>query len=586
MEIITTIMKKIFKAILLLLTALSAKAEKKPNVIIILSDDQGYGDYSCHGNPFLKTPALDKLHNESIRFNHFHVASYSTPTRGQLLTGLDAMNNKASTVLSGCCMMRRELTTMPEIFSLNGYKTGIFGKWHLGDNYPDRPMDRGFDKSIWIKGWGLLSEIEFDNDYYKTRYLDSLTTVTTNRYCTDLWFDKAIEWMEEMNTKGESFFTYLSLNAPHGPFHAPKEDYLSYCTNLDQKTASFFGMIQNIDKNMARFDRWLESKSLKENTIIIYMNDNGTAAGAQVYNANMKGEKGSVYDGGHRSACFIRWPGGELGQPRTIEYASQIQDLLPTFIEMLGLNVNLNYPFDGVSLMPAIRGFNSDTERMFVVQQGSHVTPVKYNGCVVYNQWRLVGQNELYNINEDPGQNNNIAASNQTVVAKMKAYYESWWSKIYSPQAQQVPLVVGSQKENPVIITSADWVGAGPNTQWGVASGNDDVNGHWIIDVKTEGMYRIELSRWPFHINRSLTVSGPSVSIGGTAMRSGKALPIDAGYISINNAIPVTNKVAGNSNSISFETNLTVGVNKLKAYFGNASGQYICGAYYVRLEKL
>lgn len=580
-------MKKIINSILILFSVLSVKAEKKPNVIIVLSDDQGYGDFSCHGNPILKTPALDRLHDESIRFGNFHVAPLSTPTRGQLMTGLDAMNNKASTVLSGCCMMRRDLVTMPQIFSQNGYKTGIFGKWHLGDNYPDRPMDRGFDKSLWIKGWGLLSEIEFDNDYYKTRYIDSLTIKLSDKYCTDLWFDKAIEWMDEMNNKGETFFAYISLNAPHGPFHAPREDYLSYCSNLDQKTASFFGMIQNIDKNMDRLDKWLESKSLKNNTIVIFMNDNGTAGGADVYNANMRGEKGSIYDGGHRAACFIRWPGGNLGEPRTIQYASHIQDLLPTCIDLLDLDASsVDYEFDGISLMPAINDTNVDFERMFVVQQGSHVTPSKYNGSVVYNQWRLVGQNELYDISVDPGQQTNVAQANLTVRDKMRAFYENWWSKIYDPQAKQIPLVVGSQYENPVILTSADWVGSGPNTQWGVAVANDDVNGYWVIDAKADGKYRIELSRWPFHINRSLVVSGPSVSIGGTSIRNGKGLPIDAGYISINNTNPVKSTATTNATKITFETNLSAGVNTLKAYFADAGGQYICGAYYVRIEKI
>jgi len=388
-----------------------------------------------------------------------------------------------------------------------------------------------------------------------------------------------------MQSKGESFFTFLSLNAPHGPFHAPREDYLSYCSNLDQRTASFLGMIQNIDKNMKRFDQWLEAKSLKDNTIIIYMNDNGTAAGAEVFNAQMKGEKGSVYDGGHRAACFIRWPAGNLGQPRTIQYASNIQDLLPTFIDLLNLDLSIDYAFDGISLLPAIRDKDVDYERMFVVQQGTHVNPRKYNGCVVYNEWRLVGENELYHIIHDPGQQNNIAQSNPEVLNKMRAYYETWWSKIYDPQAKHVPLVVGAEQENPVIITSADWVGSGPNTQWGVASGNDDINGYWVIDVKTAGNYHIELSRWPFHINRSLTIAGPLVSIGGTSMRSGKALPIEAGYISINNTNPIKSTATSNATKISFDINLAAGMSTLKAYFADNNSQYICGAYYVRIEK-
>ena len=185
--------------------------EKKLNVIIILSDDQGYGDFSCYGNPVLKTPALDKLYNESIRFSNFHVTPLCTPTRGELITGLDALHNKAMTVGTGRNILRRDIVTMPEVFRENGYRTGIFGKWHLGDNYPDRPMDRGFEKSIWFKGWGLLSEAEFDNDYYKTRYLDDIETKYSDKYCTDLWFDEAMKWMGEIAEKKQSGNSYSGV---------------------------------------------------------------------------------------------------------------------------------------------------------------------------------------------------------------------------------------------------------------------------------------------------------------------------------------------------------------------------------------
>ena len=579
-------MNKIINSALLCLSVLSVKADQKPNVIVILTDDQGYGDFSCHGNPVLKTPALDRFHDQSVRFSNFHVAPLSTPTRGQLMTGLDAMHNKASTVLSGSCMMRRDIITMPEVFAQNGYKTGIFGKWHLGDNYPDRPMDRGFEKSNWIKGWGLSSEIEFDNDYYKTRYLDGLTTVQSDQYCTDMWFKKSMEWMESKQNAGETFFTFLSLNVPHGPFLAPRADFLSYCSNLDEKTAHFFGMIQNVDKNMDVLDKWLDDKGLKENTFIVYLTDNGTAGGMSVYNANMRGQKGSYYDGGHRAACFIKWPDGNLGLPRTIDHASNVQDLLPTFIDLFDLNVAPEHQFDGISLKPLLMNEVVEKDRMFVVQQGPHVNPSKYNSCVVYDTWRLVGQNELYDLSVDPGQETNVAQQNPAILNQMRAYYESWWLTVYDQNAKHIPLVIGSEVENPVILTSADWVGSGPNTQWNVAAGNDDVNGYWVIDAKVGGNYKMELSRWPFHINRSLTVTGPATAVGGTSIRIGKALAIDAGCISLNSNNPVEVKSIVNETKITFNINVPQGVNTLKAFFRDKNGQYLCGAYYVRIEKI
>ena len=254
--------------------------QARPNVIVILTDDQGYGDLSAHGNPILKTPNLDKLHNESVRFGDFHVASVCTPTRGELMTGLYSLRNKAGMVPAGRNLMRRDVSTMPEAFAANGYTTGLFGKWHLGDTYPHRPFDRGFQRAVWHKGWGLASEIEYDNDYYYTRYLDQTEERYSDRFCTNLWFDQAMEWMGEQAGMGQPFFAYIALNTPHYPFHALGKDFAPYGDKVDDPLlAHFFGLIQNIDENFARLDTWLAETGIRDNTLIVFMNDNGTAKG-------------------------------------------------------------------------------------------------------------------------------------------------------------------------------------------------------------------------------------------------------------------------------------------------------------------
>lgn len=565
------------------------KSGGRPNVIIILSDDQGYGDFSCHGNPVLKTPALDKLHNESIRFGNFHVAPLCTPSRGQLMTGLDAMHNKACTVLTARNLLRRDVITMPEIFSQNGYKTGIFGKWHLGDTYPDRPMDRGFQKCVWHKGWGLLSEIEYDNDYYKTRYLDSLETKTSTSYCTDLWFNKAIEWMDDMAEKKQPFFTYLALNAPHGPWYSPEEDYKYYRTQVnDSATASYFGTIRNIDRNMERLEKWLTEKKLKDNTLIVFMNDNGGTGGVKLYNAGMRGEKASNYDGGHRAACFIRWPNGDFVKPHSVSYASEIQDILPTFIDLFDFKVNKNYHFDGKSLTPVLRSSKELDNRMFVVQYGGSVRPEKYFSCVVLDSWRLVGENELYNLDKDPGQEINRSKDFPEVLNKMKVFYEDWWKKVEPEINKFVPVVIGSEKENPVILNSNNWEDGAVNTQWKVAqAAGDPKGGICHIRVNQEGKYRVELSRWPFHLHLGLTMIGPSTSVGGTKMPTGKAISIEYGCISINNNDPIIARTMPNdSTKITIETNLPAGDATIQSWFKDKDRRNLCGAYYVRVEKL
>lgn len=563
--------------------------ERRPNVIIILSDDQGYGDFSCHGNPILTTPALDKLHDESIRFRNFHVAPLCTPTRGQLMSGMEAMRNKASTVLTARGLMRRDIVTMPQVFAENGYRTGLFGKWHLGDTYPDRPMDQGFEKCVWIKGWGLLSEMEFDNDYYQTRYLDGLDTLYSNKYCTDLWFDEAMSWMDE-GVDEQPFFAYLALNAPHGPFHSPEANREHYQGKVaDDKVASLYGMVENIDENMARLDDWLEKKNLKENTIVIFMNDNGAPKGFDMYNARMRGWKGDVYDGGHRAACFVRWPGGSFGLPTAVDYPTVVHDLLPTFIDLFDFEAPIGHPpFDGVSLVPVLERPDVDHgSRMFVVQYGNYPRTQRYDGCVVWDAWRLVGKDELYNLDEDPGQEDNIADRHPAILNEMKAYYEAWWEEVEPGIDEFVPLIIGSEKENPVILSCGFWEEGDVNTQWAVANGaGGSTGGHWHVYAKESGRYLLELARWPFHLNRGLTQGGLSEAIGGTAIREGKSLPIVDGCVRIDNEEVVATSRNHDNSAIAVNVDLSKGSHLLKAFFRDGRGREICGAYYVRVTRL
>lgn len=562
--------------------------QSRPNVIIILSDDQGYGDFSCHGNPALMTPALDKLHDESIRFSDFHVSPLCTPTRGQLLTGMDAMHNGAATVLTGRNILRRDIKTMPEIFAANGYATGIFGKWHLGDNYPDRPMDRGFQKCVWHKGWGLLSEMEYDNDYYETRYIDSLEIKKSGEYCTNLWFNKAMEWMEEQAGRRQPFFTYIALNAPHGPYYAQAQDY-DYFKGLvtDSSAALFLGMVRNIDRNMARLEDWLVQKGLKQNTMVVFMNDNGGTGGVNVFNAGMRESKGSYYEGGHRAACFMRWPDGNLGTPRTIGEATQIQDLLPTFIDLFDWNIELDYPLDGISLAPALQSGKKMDDRMFVVQYGGHVRPEKYSACIVWGPWRLVGENELYHIEKDPGQNNPVN-DRPEILLKMSSHYEKWWKTAKDGINRFVPVVIGSPHQNPVIINSSNWDKGGVNAQWKIALADGPPQGGIThIHVAEAGKYRIELSRWPFHMQRPLVKRGPEETIGGTKLRPGKSVPVATGCVSINGQTPATAEaLSAGDLSVDIEIPLESGDQTIQAWFKDSSGNDLTGAYYVKFEKL
>jgi arylsulfatase A-like enzyme len=581
------------------LTSFTA-SKKKPNVIVILSDDIGYGDFSCHGNPVLKTPFLDQIAKEGMDFTDFHVTPVCTPTRGQLMTGLDCLHNLACSVTAGRTVPRRDVPTMAELLHKGGYTTGIFGKWHLGHEYPDRPMDRGFDKAIWFKGWGLQSEIEFDNDYVNPRYLDGAETKRASVYCTDLWFQEAIAWMTQQKDKGKPFFVYLPTNAAHMPLWPP-EKYADMYKDAGGNMAPYFAMMANLDDNIGKMDEWLKKSGLFRDTIVVFMTDNGSAfqmqgarggmraggAGASVqsYNAGLREGKASNYDGGHRVACFVRYPEGGFQSGLEVSTPTQIQDILPTLLDLCRTSP-AKASFDGVSLVPLMKK-DHIKERMFVVQYGQRLRPVKYDGAVIWNQWRLQKATELYDIVKDRAQQNNVAAQFPDIVNRMKTFYEDWWSKLEPGISTPIPMLIGTSAQNPVMLTSIDW--------WEVDV--DNINfvsnavggprgGVWNVQVESGGKYRVELRRWPFHTNKPIDSEGPRATINGRALtQQVKRIPAHEAVMSVNGTeqrVSVKPEAVG----ATFDVSLPKGSGKLQGWFRDADGKDLCGAYYALITKL
>jgi len=567
----------------------AATLSARPNVIVILTDDQGYGDLSAHGNPILKTPNLDRLHDESVRLTDFHVASVCTPTRGELMTGLFALRNKAAMVPSGRNLMRRDIPTMPEVFRANGYKTGLFGKWHLGDSYPHRPIDRGFERAVWHKGWGLASEIEYDNDYYYTRYLDQLETQYSNRFCANLWFDAAIEWIGKQAEAEAPFFAYLALNTPHSPFHARAEDFALYGDKVeDPNVAHFFGLIHNIDQNFARLDARLAELGIREDTLIVFMNDNGSSRGDRIFNAGMRGKKGSPYEGGHRAIGFFRWPKG-LGEPRDVDYAAHVADVLPTLVDLAGVPLPENARFDGRSLAPLLTGREkTGPDRKLIVQFGGRSRPEKfYRSAVLWNQWRLVGSDELYDLTSDPGQQNNVAAQHPKIFREMRAHYDQYWAAIEPSIDQVEPLVLRAEPGAYTELTSNSWIEVDCDNRQRVAEVcGPPRGGVWQIEAEQSGRYRIELRRWPFHLDRDLTRQGPGATIGGSLIDRGEALPIAAGLLAVNGAAPLTAAAESGATQVVFEIQLPRGRHRIQGWFQDARNNDLAGAYYARIHAL
>jgi arylsulfatase len=561
----------------------AAQSGRPPNVLVILTDDQGYGDLSCHGNPVLKTPAMDRLHSESVRFTHFHVAPMCTPTRGQLMSGVDALRNGATSVTAGRALLRREFPTMADIFSANGYSTGIFGKWHLGDCYPYRPMERGFQEAAYFHGWGLQSAPEFTNDYFNGRYRHNGAVKQWDGYCTDFWFNQAMQFMDERSRKREPFFCYLPTNTPHGPAWVD-EKYSSPYRKPGQP-AAFFGMIANLDENLARLDAFLAKRGLRDNTIVLFLTDNGATAGFNLYNAGMRGRKTMIYEGGHRVPCFLRWPGGGLRATGDIPTPAQIQDILPTFIDLCGLKKPPEARFDGRSLAGLLRGASQMPDRMMVVQYGQ--IPKKWDSCVIWNQWRLVNGTELYDLASDPAQATDVAAKNSAVLGRMREHYEAWWAGVEKRLTDFAPISIGAAQENPVTLTCSDWQDIYcDNTGNVMNAAGGPRGGPWSVWVERDGEYEITLRRWPAEIDLPLNAPCPDQKKRAAVVPGGKALPVAAAQLRVAGQT-AEKKTAPGDKSVAFRVKLT-GKQKtnLHAWFQDAAGADLAGAFYACVRRV
>ena len=587
-------MSLLFRFLCLLLAAGSvlgpsvnaAAAAAKPNVLFVLVDDQGYGDLSVHGNPVIKTPQMDRLHAESVRFTDFHVMPMCTPTRGQLMTGVDALRNGAMNVSSGRTNLRREFPTMPEIFAAHGYRTGIFGKWHLGDNYPYRPQDRGYQESIWYPSSHIPSAAgHFNDDYFDDVYRHNGVDRKFEGYTTDVFFREAQAWMKRQAERHEPFLCYLPLAAAHSPLFVP-DKYREPYRQQKPAIASFYGMIANVDENLGRLDAFLRENGLRENTILIFMTDNGTATGDPVFNAGMRGKKIALYEGGHRVPFFVRWPAGKLRPAGDIDTLTQSQDVLPTLLELCGLTAPAGTRFDGTSLAGLLRGSTAAfPDRKLVIQFSRMNEPQPKSGdaAVMWKRWRLVSDRELYDLSTDPAQERNVIAQHPEVVAELRSHYSRWWAGV-APRVNEIsPIHVGSARENPVRLSPCDWVDVFFDQQVQVRKAKK--NGAWSLLVEHEGDYEFSLRRWPVEADAPITAGMPAYrGVDGT-YAPGEAFPVTKAELRIGD-VRQTKPVAADDKVVTFNVKLPAGRTDLQTWFRDAAENEIAGAYYVAVRAV
>ncbi len=566
----------------------------EPNVIIILTDDQGYGDYSVHGNPVLKTPNMDKLHSESVRLTDFHVAPMCTPTRGQLLTGMDAMRNGAVAVCQGRSMIRNGVPTMADYFAESGYVTGHFGKWHLGDSYPHRPQDRGFQETIHHPAWGITSLADhFGNTYWDPYLRHNGVEKKYEGYSTDIFFGEAMAWMKKKSAENKPFFLYLPTNTPHVPNWVDKEysePYRKIGSFNDVKIpADFYGMIANIDENLAKLEAFLNEEGLRDNTILIYLNDNGTQSrsASQIFNAGMRGYKTQMYEGGHRVGCFIRWPDGKLKHGTDVNDLTTVQDIFPTLIEFCKIDKKLDG--DGVSLADVLTGSQTKLEdRKLIIQYSFQETSgTPWNRAIVlWNKWRLVGPHQLYDLNTDPHQNRSVIHEFPEVAQQMRDHYNNWYREVRPVYEQPRYIHIGNSNNNPVIMYGNDWQGGYCDNPGNLIAAN--TSGYWDVVIEDAGSYEIELRRWPQETGLALTASVEKAGAKALENFSGEKFggrPIHSAMLKIAD-FEQSVTISADQQSVKFKTELSPGRTKLETLFADKPGMPLCSAIYVKVTKL
>lgn len=566
------------------LTAGLATPAQKPNVILIMTDDHGYGDIAAHGHPHLKTPNMDRLHRESVRLADFHVDPTCAPTRSALMTGRYSGRVGVWHTIMGRNLLREDETTAAQIFKAAGYRTGVFGKWHLGDTYPYAPRFRGFDDAIVHGAGGVGQTPDFwGNDYTDDHFNDNGTWRPFEGYCTDVWFREAMRFITE--SKDQPFLLYLPTNVAHQTRpHAP-EKYRARYKDVDTNDTlrTYWAMLDNFDENLGILLERLETSGQLENTILLFMSDNGTCMGpdaypkkqqatwSETYNGGMRGSKASHYDGGHRVFCFIRHPAGGLRGGREVKPITAHIDILPTLIDLCGIQAPADIAFDGRSLAPLLKNPEATDwpERTLVVENQRIIDPVKWRqNSVMTDRWRLVNNRELYDIDADPGQKNNLIGQHPEVAAKLSSFYDKWWADISRRHSETSLLYVGSEQENPVQLNAHDWMppsqGALPWNQPMISARNIG-NGSWHVRVVRGGRYALTLRERP--------------AIAAFPLRASEA------QLQIGEQEKLSQEVPKDATGVRFELNLPAGKNRIKTWLIEPEGK-TRGAYFVEVERL
>lgn len=502
-------------------------AQSQPNIVLMLTDDQGYGDIGAHGNPYLKTPNIEAIGEEGIEMTHFFAYPNCSASRAAILTGRYPYRTGVTAVTQVDHFMNTSETTIAEVLGENGYRTGIFGKWHLGDNHPMRPTDQGFQEALVHKGGGIGQAAgPVGNTYFDPILEHNNQSEKYDGYCDDIFTDAAIEFISQKSDK--PFFAYLATNLPHFPLQVPNEKAEPFRKmGLHEDNALTYGMIDNIDGNVGRVLAKLEELDIAKNTIVIFLSDNGPRhrrSKNDVYpgrwDANLRGTKTSVYECGIRVPFYVSWP-KQLAKGNTTATMGTAIDLFPTLLDACQIPIPNNLNIDGQSLLPLWKGAPANlADRPYMVQMHYGPTPFKYMHFTVRTQkYKLVGPHnfphgivhqptdhelknvlknlELFDVENDPSERINLAAKYPEMVDSLLLQYEDWFDEVTEERdAKGVQKIhLGTTAQPHVNLSRFDWGGPRVISRFdygGPRVIEDNQLGHW--QVKTEaGQYEVSL---------------------------------------------------------------------------------------------
>ncbi len=484
----------------------TASAADRPNVIVMITDDQGYGDFGATGNRVIATPNLDAMAARSVSMNTFYVSPVCSPTRASLMTGRYNYRTRCIDTFVGRSMMEPDEVTLAEVLRGAGYATGIFGKWHLGDCYPMRAMDQGFEESLVLRGGGIGQPS--DPAGAEGRYTDPVlfhngAPVTAKGYCTDIFFDAAAEWIAKSRDAGRLFFAYIATNAPHSPYDDVPEASRARYEQADlaslsakpgapapRELTAIAAMITNIDDNVGRLFARLDALGITDNTLVIFMDDNGPNTARYV--GLFRGMKSDVLEGGVRSPLWMQWRGRlEPGFSRD-EAVAHI-DVMPTILEACGVAAPAGVRLDGRSFWRLATGEPEEwPERPIVIQTHRSDVPVRFHHFMIREgRWKLLHASgfgretftgeprfELYDVVSDPGESTNRIDEESEIAARLRASYENWFDDVSStrPDNYAPPRIhIGTAHEDMTVLTRQDWRGG----TWA-----PDSIGHWLVTAE------------------------------------------------------------------------------------------------------